>query len=125
MAKLRALMARYVLVLALVVLGAEPVMARAAALDCVSRTAPTATVMHAMHETHRLQADHAAAEQTETSDAQSAPGICCIGMCGLAMDRLPHVDRTELTFVIARHHGMSVIGANLVDPNGPRKPPKA
>ena len=124
MKKLRALMTRYVLVLALLVLGAEPVMARAAALDCASRTAPTATVMQDVHETHRLHADHAAAEQTDTSDTQPAPGICCIGMCGLAMILLPHVDRTESTLIIARHHGISEIGANLVDPKGPRKPPK-
>ncbi|GGB23564.1 hypothetical protein [Allosediminivita pacifica] len=124
MTSLRAIMAKYVLVLALLVLGVEPVMARTAALDCVARTAPTVAVMQGVHETHRLHADHAAEEQTETSDAQAAPGICCIGMCGLAMNLLPHVDRTESTLIIARHHGMSEIGANLVDPKGPRKSPK-
>ncbi|SHI46360.1 hypothetical protein SAMN04488012_101437 [Palleronia salina] len=124
MTLVRAFLTRLTFVLALLVLGIEPVLARASAVDCMAPTVAVDTLADAAHTAHHAGMHGADTALPDADTQQTVSGMCCIGTCGFATEILPSIDTAASRLTVAKHDPMVAAGANLTDPIGLRRPPK-
>ncbi|SEM80453.1 hypothetical protein [Palleronia pelagia] len=125
MTVVRAFLTRLTFALALLVLGIEPALARANSVDCMAPTVAVGTLSDAAHAAHHAGMHGADAALPDSDTQQTASGMCCIGTFGIATEILPSIATAASRLTMAEHDPMVAAGANLIDPTGLRRPPKA